>query len=490
MSHSPYEILHQNDLLSLPYRSLLFLMLRQSLLLTYREAALDILEEEAFIDPSVRKMAGSAPYFRTYSPFLGKLTIASKWNFLFHDIDRVDGLYQNEFPRNAFWNYLHTRSEPQAINRYLYPRGGGSWFTGFSQHSRHLPLIQPINQMEADLQALRDIPTARLDYLLSEHLDLCSYRLDAWLLGLVHRRLDTQRHQQPQGLHLGAFGWLEDLRPGGARDLAKDVPAELAVGNPRIYTDADNQGFIHAPSLNHAVTAAILRAGYLAHAEQGEASDLSNRMAINLASARVRAALFLLEGIRNGQDLGALLGYMFERGLHENHPGVELDQYIYPLRRRFPLDAEVDEDISQAEVPNQVIHGLDLLESVQAVAEGLAGGEIDTLYEVLKAHEASQFGRAEPFGLDEALWPPTAAGREAFFRELDRLADAFDALSDLALSESVYQIARGNFARAASMVNALAEGKRPPEPEIVHPPRDGVAVTQRVSLHLEPIVGG
>ena len=44
-----------------------------------------------------------------------------------------------------------------------------------------------------------------------------------------------------------------------------------------------------------------------------------------------------IEGLRNGQELGALLGYQLERGLHESHPGVELDTFIYTLRARFPL---------------------------------------------------------------------------------------------------------------------------------------------------------
>ena len=41
--------------------------------------------------------------------------------------------------------------------------------------------------------------------------------------------------------------------------------------------------------------------------------------------------------MRAGQDLAALLGYQLERGLHERYPGVELDEFIYTLRARFPL---------------------------------------------------------------------------------------------------------------------------------------------------------
>src|SRR5258707_2492249 len=59
----------------------------------------------------------------------------------------------------------------------------------------------------------------------------------------------------------------------------------------RSYEFADNEGFVHAPSLNHASAAAILRSGYVSHADQGN----PDVMAINLSSERVRRALFILD---------------------------------------------------------------------------------------------------------------------------------------------------------------------------------------------------
>ena len=76
-------------------------------------------------------------------------------------------------------------------------------------------------------------------------------------------------------------------------------------------TDPAGGGYIHAASIQHADTAAVLRAGYVANAGK----DNPNTLAVNLSSDRVRVALTLIEGIRNGQSLGALLGYQFERGL-------------------------------------------------------------------------------------------------------------------------------------------------------------------------------
>jgi len=72
-------------------------------------------------------------------------------------------------------------------------------------------------------------------------------------------------------------------------------------------------GYIHAPSLVHATTAAVLRSAYLTH-KGASPSPLE----INLSSSRVRLAMHLLDGMRQGQPLGALLGYRLERTMHDS----------------------------------------------------------------------------------------------------------------------------------------------------------------------------
>ena len=63
--------------------------------------------------------------------------------------------------------------------------------------------------------------------------------------------------------------------------------------------------------------------------------------AIELSSRRVREASRLLDGVRQGQPLGALLGYRVERLLHETvvDNGRSMDRFIAPLRRVAPLVA-------------------------------------------------------------------------------------------------------------------------------------------------------
>ena len=75
----------------------------------------------------------------------------------------------------------------------------------------------------------------------------------------------------------------------------------------------------------------------------------------------------VLEGMRNDQSLGELLGYRLERELHENFAEAETDVFIFDLRRHFPLlanrnaktypDLPVGESIATIEARNVVDGG-------------------------------------------------------------------------------------------------------------------------------------
>ena len=53
----------------------------------------------------------------------------------------------------------------------------------------------------------------RLELLLRETLGLSAGRLDAWVTSLASKRLTDLRDTGAAGVHLGAYGWVEDLRP-------------------------------------------------------------------------------------------------------------------------------------------------------------------------------------------------------------------------------------------------------------------------------------
>ncbi|HEX7571839.1 MAG TPA: hypothetical protein VF514_01995, partial [Bacteroidota bacterium] len=188
------------------------------------------------------------------------------------------------------------------------------------------------------LERLAPVATARLERVFAEHIDTTCYRLDAWKTGLITARLEQMRIGSEEkgggGLFLGAYGWIEILRPKNNVLTPALLPEDLASkinlhDKTPLMQDSTNEGLIHAPSLNHATTAAVLRSGYSAN---------EGRLAVNLSSRRVRRALDIMEGMRNGQSIGALLGYQFERFVFDNGP-LQVLNLIYPMRRAFPLAA-------------------------------------------------------------------------------------------------------------------------------------------------------
>ncbi|MET7877589.1 hypothetical protein ABZS52_11715 [Micromonospora profundi] len=290
--------------------------------------------------------------------------------------------------------------------------------------------------------ALAAYPAADLERLLAESIDLSSYRLDAWITSFATKRLATMRRTQPTGVHLGAYGWVENLRRSGT----SADPGTLREGAP-------NAGYVHAPSLGQAATAAVLRAGYRAHASGGD-----NPLAVDLSSDRVRLASWLLDGVRQGQPLTELLGYRFERQL-QDHPRV-LEQYLPRLREIAPVralrvqhDAEVEPVIASA----AVVDGLDLYQRWRA-------GGLD-------------------WNGDPELPNAGAGDQVALVEVLTSLGEAIDAVADALLAESVHQAAQGNPMRSGATLDAASRGDVPAsELEFARTPRTGLAITHRVAL--------
>jgi hypothetical protein len=329
-------------------------------------------------------------------------------------------------------------------------------------------------QIEA-LQVLEHASTASLERAFAEHVDLCSYRWDAWMLSLVNERLHRMRRPagdagpQRQGLYLGAFGWVENLKPEQSRRTAVQLnDAETAVfnkpGEPPLFRDSANAGHVLAPSLNHAGTAAVLLNGYVSNATPAQ-PDL---LAVDLSSARVRTAIQFMEGIRNGQSLGALLGYQFERRLHDRHNEAEMDFFIYQVRKAFPLAAKHLVDSTNTDAENAPIQAVE----ARNVCDGL----------LLIEHVRTNSVKTYPWG--KPLEAANDTQRGIIDEEVHNLFQIHDAISDVAISEAVHQVMVGNVDRAAAAMDATSKATFPPEPEVVQTPRSGISLTHRVALHL------
>ncbi|MFJ6572108.1 hypothetical protein ACIQNU_32360 [Streptomyces sp. NPDC091292] len=339
----------------------------------------------------------------------------------------------------------------------------------WSPEARTRPETGPLHQTVAALQALSPLPAEDLERLLAQHLDATSHRLDAWITSLATRRLAwLRRPGTAQGCHLGGYGWLLDVTP--RQSAPAEVPPQRRPQGERtdplappdstkpwkLYAAADTAGPVHAPSLAQATTAAVLRAAQRAH---GDTPD--GPTAVDLHSARARGAAWLLDGVRQGQPLGALLGYRFERAL-QDHPIRTLASWTDRFRELAPTTAtQVDHDgaVSESDVSHEVTDGL----RVQRLR---AAGRLDLVRDV---------------GV-----PATAAGELAALKSvLDELDDTVDALADTLLVEGVHQAAQGNPLRAGATIDAMGNGEAPPpELESLRTPRGGDAVTHRIVVLL------
>ena len=342
---------------------------------------------------------------------------------------------------------------------------------------RELPELSGLQEVRAALEVLEQTPTARLERLFAEHMDSCTYRLDAWKNGLIHYRLQQMRQPNevanrpaaPSGIFVGAYGYLEQVRPEPRTLSPVTLSADLSKifapeGQTPPVRDSANAGFIHAPSVAQAATAAVMKSAYLSQAD----ADAADTYSINLSADRVRRALAVLEGIRNGQSLSALLGYQFERGLHDRHQMAEVDKFIYPLRKACPLVADkLKETETSASVSIESIEARNVLDGLKLV---------NRIKEQDNPHYPFDFT-----GLPAA----STAEAQAIDAEALHLLDTHDAVADLMLSESVYQVIQGNMDRAAASTDTVSKGGYPPETAINRTPRTGKNLTQRFAVHFD-----
>lgn len=404
-----------------PSRTLLYVLLRHSMLLEYTNAASRFLINRGLLQPALRR-----------EPELvdpeGRST-QTLWELMKTNISVV-GL-----------------AGEMKLGEYLL----GFMPSGEPDVTREQDL-KPLSDFRASLTYLKSLNVARLEQLLTGTLDLCSHRLDAWITSVATKRLSEMRKAHPTGLLFGGYGWVMNLKPAQGQSQVPPPSGEQAP----VFQSANNPGFIHTPSLTQASTAAVLRSGHLAHI--GNQQD--GPLAIDLSSERVRLAMWLLDGVRQGQPLGALLGYRFERRLHElTLSGTIVDQYIPKLRELAPLNAGKLEDTTlplESIAANNVVDGLALhqrwLENQQEVRHLLA---------------------------DHINAPPEAVN--AIAMEISILGEAIDAVSDALIAESVHQVVRGNPLRATSTVESISGGEAPPpELDVVRMPRTGIGLTYRL----------
>jgi hypothetical protein len=451
------------DMPGTPPSALLYLMLRNALLLQMHNGAYEWLQERTSFDPLLVQASSTT----TLAGVRESLPTLSKFEIMATRVEVAEPAHP--VPGTTVADWIWNGPTPTEVEAAF------------------------LREQKTALQNLVDMPTARLERCLVEHLDCCSYRLDAWQTGLFAQRLQAQRNSgqgRRTGIYLGAFGWVENLSPSVKVFLSPDsLPASLrpADNHPILEEDevitsrgagrggARQGGFVHAPSLSHAAAAALLRNAYLSHSSPERAETFS----VNLSSERVRRGQFVLEGMRNGQPIEALLGYQFERGLHDRTsasavrgdiPVLELNRFILPFRQAFTFESR---EVVQAGTgapaetvpPYSVVNGLKLSQATLSAANGFG------LTAVLQAAEL----------------PDTNQGA-AISAEQNALLDTLDAVKDLLMAENAFQLVRGNFDRVAAVSLAQKEAHIPPDLEVINTPRGTeFTFTNRVTLHFDDL---
>jgi hypothetical protein len=269
---------------------------------------------------------------------------------------------------------------------------------------------------------------------IGEAVDLNSYRLDAWITSLAARWIEEMRSNpaHEKGIYFGAYGWIEDLE----KDATPVNPESLTD----IYREAG--GIIHTPGAAQSVASSVFKNSFLTHEQEEE----SNPFTVNLTSDRLQKSLFLLEGMRQGQQLEALLGYQLEHHLHENN----LHEEIYMLREKFPLYENTTGN-STGFVNLSVVDGLKAIKN----KENLPAQINDQVKELVK-------------------------------KQIEKLEDTMDAGLDTLFYEAGYHITQGNLTQAAAAIDATKGEIEPPVIESLKTKIPGTGIKHKLAMVFQP----
>lgn len=330
---------------------------------------------------------------------------------------------------------------------------------------KEFPQAKNLIEAKEGLQQLAKVKVKDLSLLLTEGVDIASYRFDTWRLSLVNQRLNLLRNIQDgslnrnKGLYIGGYGWVEnitrqtDLVPGKTPTTDNQFPKT-------VLKDNNNKGFIHAPSLNQAVNGAVMLSAYSDRVQKDNQEFLS----VNLSSERIRAALDLTDGIRNGQNLGVLLGYEFERKFRSLYQQPDINIYIYNLRNAYPLDKFVV-DVSP-----------DPAEVEKITARNVVNG--NKLIELLK--EANRQEIIQKSGVPASV-------KDILIQAIDWIWNITDALADINTTEGVFQMVQGNMTKAGAMANSLSKGRYLHQPDVISSTKEGLEIPQKFTFHFETL---
>ena len=198
------DAIRHETILQPPPRTLLYLLLRHSMLLEYAAAASRLLIQRGLLQSALRR-----------EPELVDLPLGQ--------------LMQ------TVWRQMATKITVQGVQD---PMELGKYLLGFTPSGEpdvgQEPELKPLSEFRASLAHLKSLDSARLEQLMTGTLDLCSYRLDAWITSFATKRLAEMRKMNPAGVLFGGYGWVMNLQPAAAqtqrRPAARRSRTGLSIG--------------------------------------------------------------------------------------------------------------------------------------------------------------------------------------------------------------------------------------------------------------------
>ena len=437
------------------------------------------------------EMAGQTPYSIAYTE---RFLMNSRFNPPYLDADANENIRDLSIIGN-FLNEDNLRATPVA-NVYNDLKNNDS---GLRSEMKEI-VLQAWNTKKISTGSCNK----DADLYVTEFLDLLTHRLDAWFMGILDYCF-CEKIKTVKSPYVGAFGWVFNLQDKHRTEISGNEKTNLLKkmeiqGDGKIYESSQDGHFIIAPSIQHALTASVLRSSYIKSNAQ-KRSD--SQICVNLSSARVRQALRLVDGVRSGMSLSVILGSDFERYLHDAHniykieingnvTDVEMDEFINPLRQLFPQYVELEANDKRAnDYVMQVVNGEALLNSF--IKEWAWSGSVS---EWLKKAWDDRNNGVKPCVFIDTLKACVErkdvhcllneSKFEVLFKIIERLMDSYDALNDLLLSEGVHRLIMGDRASYNAISKFLAgdiDGNLP-EPDILNIPSEHVVVAHKAGVLL------
>ncbi len=416
------------------HTSLLALLARQARLVTLRDAALGILIAEGLATEKEIVQAGSSSNFVVAS--LSNPATLTPWTYLLATLRELGQQQGPQISGSSLATYL--QQGQLALADFL-TSGGATGVAGYRGGAyaaveqiwsqRTLGPGRARGASGRTARAARDgasrprePPARRLDHrpCRTGASTRCARRSPT---GALHRRLRLGRGPAARAGH----------------PLAPDVPAALADATHPIYADEQSEGFIHAPSINHAVTAAILREG-LRLAARARATSRIGWRSTSRRGARV-SQLDLIDGVRAGNSLGALLG-LSTRALPARLPRGNRHHARCgrrPAAPGLPVGGDGRPTSNSHAAAQAVCDGLAIADTVVGWIETQRLVALGGPHRLRRPQLLAVLRLPVGAGLGAAPARREPATLDGVVRAIDHVADALDALGDIVVAEGVHQ---------------------------------------------------